>query len=82
MTPDLKAEHNRYRSQLNIYCLLTFIFIALAGVAVMLLPHVLAYLVGEFVFATVYACFSFVSYQAAVASARGYLTVLASIDST
>lgn len=80
MTPDLKAEHNRYRSQLNIYCLLTFIFIALAGVAIILLPHTLGYLAGEIAFTAVYACLAVVSYQAAMASARGYVTVLASID--
>jgi len=82
MAVDLRGEHDRYRSQLNIYCLLTFIFITLAIVAVNLLPHALRYFVPEVIFVAIYLCLSFVSYQAAIASARGYVTVLTSIDST
>src|SRR5262249_53519235 len=39
MSPDLKAEHDRYRSQLDIYCVLACLFAALAAASPIVLPH-------------------------------------------
>jgi hypothetical protein len=79
MTSELKAEHDRYRSQLNIYSLLTFIFASLTVISPISLPHRMTDIVGETAFGAIYAVLAFVSYQAAVASARGYATVLSAI---
>jgi len=76
MTAELKSEHDRYRSQLNIYCLSALIFACLAVLVPAALVHRRAELPGELCFALAYAALAFVSYRAAVASAHGYVTVL------
>jgi hypothetical protein len=76
MTPELKIQHRRFRSQLNIYCLLTFIFLGLAVVSEATLVRSRADLVGSAAFVAVYAALSFVSYRAAIAAASGYVSVL------
>jgi hypothetical protein len=76
MTPELKVQHDQFRSRLNIYCLLTFIFSSLAIASPIALVHGRANLAGGVVFAVIYAILALVSYQAAIASARGYVRVL------
>jgi hypothetical protein len=81
MNPDLKTQHHRFRSQLNIYCLLTLIFLALAALSVALLSIETGSAVGAAGFAATYLLFSLVSYRAAISSARGYVSVLRVIGS-
>ena len=76
MTAELKAEHYRFRSQLNIYCLLALIFAGLAATCPAALAHQRGELWGELAFTLAYVTLAVVSYQAAIASARGYITVL------
>jgi hypothetical protein len=76
MSSDLKARHRRFRSQLNIYCLLTLIFLALAVLSAGLLSIETGSAVGGTAFAAVYLLSSLVSYRAAISSARGYVSVL------
>lgn len=81
VTPDLKIQHDQFRSRLNIYCLLAFIFSALAIVSPVALIHRGADLAGGVTFTVVYVILAVVSYQAAIASARGYVSVLRVIGS-
>lgn len=81
MAPELKVQHNRVRAQLNIYCLLTFIFTSLAIVSFIALVHSWADLAGGIAFAVIYATLALVSYQAAIASVRNYISVLRVIGS-
>jgi hypothetical protein len=81
ISPELKTKHDQYRSRLNIYCLLTFIFSSLAIVSPIALVHGRADLADGVAFAVVYAILALVSYQAAIASARAYVGVLRVISS-
>ena len=76
ISPELKTKHDQYRSRLNIYCLLTFIFSSLAIVSPIALVHGQADLADGVAFAVVYAILALVSYAAAIASARAYVGVL------
>lgn len=76
MTTELKSEHNRFRSQLNIYCLSAIVFAGLAVLSPAVLAHRRAEISGEVLFTLAYAALAVVSYRAAIASARGYVTVL------
>jgi hypothetical protein len=76
----LKDEHDHYRSRLYLYCSLVLVFLLSAGLAWPIL------FVGDWLapsLATVIAATSaYFSYRAAIASARGYQTVLATaVDS-
>jgi hypothetical protein len=79
MDPDLWTQHRRFRSQLDIYCLLTLIFAGLAVLSPVLLIPSTSAILGPALFGTVYAGLSVVSYRAAIASARGYTAVLRTI---
>jgi hypothetical protein len=81
INPELKVKHDQYRSRLDIYCLLTFIFSSLAIVSPIALVHDRADLSGGVAFAVVYVILAFVSYQAATASARAYVGMLRVIGS-
>jgi hypothetical protein len=81
ISPELKAKHDQFRSRLNIYCLLTFISSGLAIVSPIALVNGRANLSGGLVFTVVYAILALVSYQAATASARGYVGVLRVVSS-
>jgi hypothetical protein len=81
MNSDLKTQHHRFRSQLNIYCLLTLIFFALAVLSATLLSIETGRAVGAAAFSAVYLLSSLVSYRAAISSARGYVSVLRVIGS-
>jgi hypothetical protein len=81
MSPDVKAQHRRFRSQLNIYCLLTLIFLGLAVLSLALLSAETGSVAGAAAFAAGYLLFSLVSYRAAISSARGYVSVLRVIGS-
>lgn len=54
MTAELKAEHYRFRSQLNIYCLLALIFAGLAATCPAALAHQRGELWGGLAFALAY----------------------------
>ena len=81
ITPELRIQHDQFRSRLNIYCLLAFIFSNLAIVSPIALVHHRIDLTGGIMFAIVYAILALVSYRAAIASARGYVSVLRAIGS-
>jgi amino acid permease len=69
MSSDQQAQHRRFRSQLNIYCLLTLIFLGLAVLSPVLLAAEAGSTVGAAAFAAVYLLSSLVSYRAAISSA-------------
>jgi hypothetical protein len=81
MNSDLKTQHRRFRSQLNIYCLLTLIFFALAVLSAALLSTETGSAIGAAAFTAIYLLSSLVSYRAAISSARGYVSVLRVIGS-
>jgi hypothetical protein len=81
MSAELNVRHDQFRSRLNIYCLLTLIFSGLAIVSPVALVHRRTDLIGGAVFLVVYAILALISYQASIASARGYVTVLRVIGS-
>jgi hypothetical protein len=80
-TPDvLRKEHDQYRTRLDLYCMLVFVFFVLAIVSPLLLTHGPRYIVGAAITSAAYLLMSFVSYAAAIASARGYGSALKAID--
>jgi hypothetical protein len=81
MNPELKIKHDESRSRLNIYCMLAFIFSALAIVSPVVLVHRGTDLAGGVTFTVVYVILAVVSYQAAITSTRNYISVLRAIDS-
>jgi hypothetical protein len=81
LSSELKVQHDQFRSRLDIYCMLTLIFILLAMASPVALIHHRDDLIGASIFSAVYAILSCVSYQAAIASARGYVSVLRVIGS-
>jgi len=81
MSPDLWTQHRRARSQLDIYCLLTLIFGALAALSPAALFLRTSNVPGALCFAVGYAVLSVISYRAAIVCARGYTSVLRAIGS-
>lgn len=77
----LRDQHRDYRTRLDMYCTLTVVFAALAAAALIVLASVGAW-AGALVLLFVNAILAAVSYEAAVASARGYATVLHEIHAT
>jgi hypothetical protein len=75
----LRKEHDQYRVRLDLYCTLMFVFLILAIIAAPLITLGSRYLVATIVTSTAYLFLSFVSYGAAIASARGYGTALKAI---
>jgi hypothetical protein len=75
----LRREHDQYRTRLDLYCMLVFVFLVLAILAPLLITLGSGYLIGTVATASAYLIMSFVSYAAAVASARGYGTTLKAI---
>lgn len=77
----LKDEHKDYRTRLDMYCSLTLVFCVLAAVAAVTLylnDRTQLWQVG--VGAAAYVILAFVSYEAAIASARGYGQVLVEMN--
>jgi hypothetical protein len=80
-TPRLiRAEHDKFRSRLEMYCTLVFV----SGSLLILTPTILFRAqIGIFPIITISACFgvlSQASYLAAIASARGYCSALKEMD--
>jgi hypothetical protein len=67
----IKDEHKDYRTRLDMYCCLVLVFAALVPLAISLLIG-LSPTWGVGLFAAAYAIMAYVSYEAAIASARGY----------
>lgn len=78
ISPSLKNEHDDYRTRLEMYCCLVLVFSALTAISVVsLIP--LAPVWGTAIAAAVYGMMAYVSYAAAIASARGYGEILQEI---
>jgi hypothetical protein len=75
---NLRNEHHDYRTRLDMYTGLTLIFFVLAGSAGGLLAF--AHWWVPSTVATAYMFFGWISYEATIASARGYGDVLQEID--
>lgn len=79
-TPDgLRREHDRYRTRLDMYCTLTIVLAVLAVLAPVLITRGARYFPVTVAVSAAYVVMSFVSYAAAVASARRYVTILQTI---
>jgi hypothetical protein len=76
ISPMLRNQHHQFRTRLDMYCILTFVFVALAALAVALLGGLLPRLIA----ATGYGVLAWISYLAAVTSGRGYGNLLKVID--
>jgi hypothetical protein len=71
LPPALRDEHRDYRTRLDMYCSLVLVFLMLAAGSVVALRPVATPLAVTAT-AMTYAAMSWVSYEAAIASARGY----------
>jgi hypothetical protein len=67
----LRAEHKEFRTRLDMYCCMVLVFITLALLGITLLIDA-APPWGVALFAGAYCAMSYVCYEAAIASARGY----------
>ena len=77
---DLLRKHDQFRNRLDMYCTLVFVFTVLLALGAGLLASGTGGLVASAGIATIYFLLAWVSYEAAIASARGYGTVLRIID--
>ena len=75
----VQKEHDQYRTRLDMYCTLVFVFVALALLGPLLLPHGPGYAKAATLTSLASLFLALVSYRAAIASARGYTTVLRTI---
>jgi hypothetical protein len=75
----LQKEHDQYRTRLDMYCMLVFVFFVLAIFSPIIITDGSRYLPGTVATSIAYLFMSCVSYSAAVASARGYGTALRAI---
>ena len=78
LTPALKSEHGSYRTRLDMYCCLVLAFSALAVVSGISLSGINPTW-GIAVAVTVYGIMAYVSYEAAIMSARSYGLILQEI---
>ncbi len=80
----IQAQHDQFRTRLDMYCTLVFVSLSLAVAAPLILrdvPHghgegLLQWLAAP----TFFVLLAFASYKAAVASARGYCSILRIMD--
>lgn len=81
ISPDLKIQHDQFRTRLDMYCSLVFVFLVLAILGPLLLastsPQILTNSAGALL---LYASLGVVSYGAAITSARGYGSALLVIN--
>jgi hypothetical protein len=75
----LRKEHDQYRGRLDLYCTLMFVFLILAIIAPPLITFGSRYMIATIATSAAYLFLSFVSYSAAIASARGYTAALKAI---
>lgn len=75
----LQSQHDQYRARLDMYCILVFVFLLLAILGPLaIVRDIRSPWPGGTVF-LLYCTLSWVSYEAAVASARGYGSVLRAV---
>jgi hypothetical protein len=74
----LKSQHDDYRARLDMYCCLVLVFVALLGASAITLIGVHPFWGMAIAIAT-YGFMSFISYQAAIASAHAYGLILQEI---
>jgi hypothetical protein len=75
----LRQQHDQYRTRLDLYCMLVFVFLVLSILSPLLIslgPRNLPSTIGT---SLAYLVMSFVSYTAAIASARGYGSAIKAI---
>jgi hypothetical protein len=75
----LQSEHKDYRTRLDMYCSLTLAFTMLAAISIAAL-YSASPLWGMAIAVAIYALMGFLSYEAAIASARGYGLILLEIQ--
>ncbi len=77
--PAVQQEHDAYRTRLDLYCTLVFVFAVLAILGPILLPRVNGYSEAAIAYFVGFLVLGVVSYGAALASARRYTVVLKTI---
>ena len=75
----LQSEHKDYRTRLDMYCSLTLAFAILAAISIAALYNA-SPLWGMAIAVVIYALMGFLSYEAAIASARSYGLILLEIQ--
>lgn len=75
----LRKEHNDHRTRLDMYCMLVFVFLVLAVAGPALISRGESNRWVTVGLACGYAGLAWISYEAAIASARGYATVLRAV---
>jgi hypothetical protein len=76
LEPRVQLQHDQFRTRLDMYCTLVFVALALAVTTVLLTIGQEALRIPFFVIAAGFVTVGLAAYQAAVASARGYCTIL------
>jgi hypothetical protein len=71
-----QAQHDQFRTRLDMYCTLVFVAFGLAGIAMVLTIGEEELLASFSVIAAGYVSLGFLAYHAALSSARGYCTML------
>jgi hypothetical protein len=79
LSPALRSEHKDYRTRLDMYCCLVLVFSMLAVISIAALISI-SPVWGTAIAVTVYVLMTYVSYEAAIASARGYGLILQEIS--
>lgn len=80
MSSRLQLLHDQYRTRLDLYCTLVFVYAALALVAGILLAPNDDGPLGTIVAIAIFAALAIASYYSAIASAKGYCSVLRAVD--
>jgi hypothetical protein len=75
----LQTQHKEYRTRLDMYCSLTLVFSMLTGVSLIVLGSIHP-VWGIAIAATSYLLMAWLSYEAAIKSARSYGLVIREID--
>lgn len=76
ITPRLRQHHDQFRTRLDMYCTLVFVQFALAALTIALLVPTGISATGTAVTASFFTILAATSYSAAIASARGYCSIL------
>ncbi|MGK3202595.1 hypothetical protein [Amycolatopsis sp. MEPSY49] len=72
----LRLHHDQFRTRLDMYCTLVFVYLGLAGFTVALLVPAQNSPIGIVVITSAFLLLAIASYSAAITSARGYCTTL------
>ncbi len=80
----IQLQHDQFRTRLDMYCILVFVSILLAALAPLLLirvPHGDALAAVKWLIpSALFIALALTSYHAAIASARGYCSILRVMD--